>query len=365
MNHLGGVGEDPRTPGRPASWRREVDEPMDGEPQREPGRHRRGRPPGGTRFEEAAVPFSSAPPPIESLSSASFSPAEPVPVGARPFPEPDPVIDSDAVGLRKFDLGMVPASVTPPRSWRNAAWFTVTTSMTALAALLVTTALFLGPDPHRRPPDSLPVFPSGTRLPAPQATTTTVPTIGAPHLLAAQDSTTATNPAEPTSAGSGTSAGRARQAGADPEGPPPGGSAGGSGAPQPAETDSTTDLAATPTAVPFVTVGEGTPVVSGTEIREQTIAFFNAIGPDVDAAFKLVTGELAEAGLPVFTRLHDDVATVELRHITVDPVEGITISTVVVTHDDGSQSTEYRELRFAPSADPLITVDRVIPRAQW
>lgn len=49
----------------------------------------------------------------------------------------DPFIDTMPVGgLHKFDLGMVPASVTPPRSWHRAAWFTVVSSAAALCGLL-------------------------------------------------------------------------------------------------------------------------------------------------------------------------------------------------------------------------------------
>ncbi|AOS65713.1 hypothetical protein [Actinoalloteichus hymeniacidonis] len=278
-----------------------------------------------------------------------------------PLPEPDPLIDSDAVGLRKFDLGMVPASVTPPRSWRNAAWFTVTTSMTSLAVLLVTTALFLRPE-ERRAPDSLPLFPSGTPLPTLQGTQRSVPTVGAPHLLAAEDSESATHPGSESSTDGREYAHTHRftdPTGTDRE---PTSSVG----PAPSTTHHPGDgRPATASPVPSVTVGEGTPIVDGAEIRDQTAAFFEALGNDVGSAYELVTGELAEAGLPVFSQRYDDVASIDLRHVTINPVEGITVSTVIVTHHDGSQSTEYRELRFAGTTEPLITDDRLIPRNEW
>src|SRR5690606_9920859 len=40
-------------------------------------------------------------------------------------------------GLSKFDLGNVPASVTPPRSWRKAAWFATMSSCGVAVALVL------------------------------------------------------------------------------------------------------------------------------------------------------------------------------------------------------------------------------------
>ncbi len=53
--------------------------------------------------------------------------------GARVYALPE----APATGLRKFDLGNVPASVTPPRSWRRAAWFAVGTSAAVVLGLTV------------------------------------------------------------------------------------------------------------------------------------------------------------------------------------------------------------------------------------
>jgi len=38
-------------------------------------------------------------------------------------------------GLRKFNLGTIPASVTPPRTWRRAAWFAGGTAAFVACAL--------------------------------------------------------------------------------------------------------------------------------------------------------------------------------------------------------------------------------------
>src|SRR4051812_33219903 len=53
--------------------------------------------------------------------------------GARPAP--DPLVDIECSGLRKFNIGLVPASVTPPRTWKRAAWFAVASSLGVLIGL--------------------------------------------------------------------------------------------------------------------------------------------------------------------------------------------------------------------------------------
>lgn len=45
--------------------------------------------------------------------------------------------EAEAAGLRAFDLGTVPASVTPPRSSRRAAWFAVVTSAVVLGGMSI------------------------------------------------------------------------------------------------------------------------------------------------------------------------------------------------------------------------------------
>ncbi|WP_031470419.1 hypothetical protein [Sciscionella sediminilitoris] len=88
---------------------------------------------------------------------------EPVPVLEpveydRP-PKVDPLADTDSFGLRKFNLGSVPASVTPPRTWRRAAWFSVAASGAALTALVAVASAFVGKG-ERTTIDALPGLPS-------------------------------------------------------------------------------------------------------------------------------------------------------------------------------------------------------------
>jgi hypothetical protein len=80
-------------------------------------------------------------------------------------------IDTDPVGLRKFDLGLVPASVTPPRTWRHAAWFTVLCSACVLMSLLLAVNALVG---HSRQAtiDAMPNYPGEPGL-LPTTTRTT------------------------------------------------------------------------------------------------------------------------------------------------------------------------------------------------
>ncbi|MBE9375076.1 hypothetical protein IQ251_11550 [Saccharopolyspora sp. HNM0983] len=80
-------------------------------------------------------------------------------------PQPDPLTDTfPAGGLHKFDLGMVPASVTPPRTWRHAAWFAITTSAAALGGLVLAGSLLVN-SPVRLDGQQLPSMPRGRDYP--------------------------------------------------------------------------------------------------------------------------------------------------------------------------------------------------------
>ncbi|WP_091574601.1 hypothetical protein [Actinokineospora alba] len=73
--------------------------------------------------------------------------------------------DAPATGLAKFDLGSIPASVTPPRTWRHAAWFAVAATLLVMVGLTYA-AVTLVTNP-RKPEvvDALPGLPSYPGLP--------------------------------------------------------------------------------------------------------------------------------------------------------------------------------------------------------
>lgn len=76
--------------------------------------------------------------------------------------------ESRAAGsLHDFDLGMVPASVTPPRTWRHAAWFAVISSAATLGGLMFATTALVGNSPGTQAPvHEFPDEPRGGHYPS-------------------------------------------------------------------------------------------------------------------------------------------------------------------------------------------------------
>ncbi|MFC0439270.1 hypothetical protein [Kutzneria buriramensis] len=250
-----------------------------------------------------------------------------IPLPAVPPGDIDPMVDTDPVGLRKFGIGTVPASVTPPRKWRRAAWFSVGSSVAALVALLIVGALLVGPSRMRTQIESFP----GNALQVPLPTTTTVSPDrqlppGAPSEVAA----------------TGSAAGRPQAAGGAGTG-----SATSTHGPRP-----------TITTVP----GTTNPVVDPGKIAQQTQHFFAAVTSDVGEAYQLTSGALKADGQAALQQRYQDVASVQVQGITIDPAKGITINTVLVTHKDGTTTSEQHVLAFTTGALPLISQDTPVTR---
>jgi len=298
---------------------------MSGEAGRaEQGRHRR---------------LSSAPPPTTPRVGLRAAHARPVLV--RPCDEPtiplpevlpidiDPVLDTDPVGLRKFDLGTVPASVTPPRTWRRAAWFSVGSSAAALIALMVVGTLLVGPSRMRTQIESFPGNPFQVPLP----TTTDAPTRqlppGAPSAVAATNGK-GTVPARTQATGGSSTAG------SGPQGGP-------------------TSTSAQPTITTVTGVTD--PVVDPGKIAQQTQHFFAAVTSNVGEAYQLTSGALKANGEAALQQRYQDVASVQVQGITIDPGKGITINTVLVTRKNGTTSSEQHVLAFTPGTLTLISED--------
>lgn len=283
----------------------------------------------------------------EPMRRAGLRAAHARPIVVRPCDEPtiplpavpaaDPVVDTDAVGLRKFGIGTVPASVTPPRKWRKAAWFSVGSSVAALVALVVAGALLVGPSRMRTQIESFPGNPFQVPLP----TTTAAPGHPLPPLP----------PGAPTAVAE--TAGKG--AGTAPAGPTAGG-----GSP----TGSHGTGTPTGTAPPTVTTvtGPTSPVVDPGKIAEQTQHFFAAVTSNVGEAYQLTSGTLKADGEAALQQRYQDVATVQVQGITIDPGKGITINTVLVTHKDGTTTSEQHVLAFTPGSLPLISQDTPIAR---
>lgn len=240
----------------------------------------------------------------------------------------DPLQDTD--GLRKFNIGLVPASVTPPRTWKRAAWFAVISSVLVLVGLSVAAAKLVGGGGAVET-IGLPGYPSD------------VPMISALPTGGTSPSATGTRP---TAADTGRGA------------PVPGT---GSSAPGTSGQGSATNTKPVGTAPPVITTVpvSQTPIVDGSKIAQQTEHFYREMATNADTALAMTTDTVrTNAGALLEGRLAD-ISLIEVKEIVVDPSKGLTVSLLQVTKKDGSVSTEKRELSFTLGDLPLINGERL------
>ncbi|MEU4448783.1 hypothetical protein AB0K14_35135 [Actinosynnema sp. NPDC050801] len=261
------------------------------------------------------------------LERAVVRPLQPPP---EPPPPQDPFLDSDAVGLRKFNIGLVPASVTPPRTWKRAAWFAVLSSAGVLVGLAVAAANLVGSNsPAERIglpgyPTDVPLLTGFLATPQPSATPTVrrVPAEAVANGLAAATG-------ERTSAGGSSPSGR------------------------------TAGLANPETSAQVTTVpAESGPVVDADTIAVNTELFYEEVAANSDSALTLVSDTFRITGEALLGEDFADVSLIEVREITVDPARAVTVSTLQVTRKDGSTTTQKRELVFTTTGVPLIDDER-------
>ncbi|MGW6449752.1 hypothetical protein [Lentzea sp. NPDC055074] len=243
----------------------------------------------------------------------------------------DPLQDTD--GLRKFNIGLVPASVTPPRTWKRAAWFAVVSSVLVLIGLSVAAAKLVGGGGAVETV-GLPGYPSD------------VPTIGALQTGGTSPSATSASPPSAANTGRGV--------------PVPGtGSssvAGTSG--QASATNPQPPGTVPPVVITTLPVTQA-PVVDGGKIAEQTEHFYREMATNADTALAMTTDTVrSNAGALLEGRLAD-ISLIEVKEIVVDPGKGLTVSLLQVTKKDGSVSTEKRELSFTLGDLPLINGERL------
>lgn len=240
----------------------------------------------------------------------------------------DPLQDTD--GLRKFNIGLVPASVTPPRTWKRAAWFAVVSSVLVLVGLSVAAAKLVGGD---GPVETigLPGYPSD------------VPMISALPTGGTSPSATSTKPSAANTGRGAPAPGTASSA--------PGGSGQGSA----------TNTKPSGTAPPAITTVPVTnaPVVDGSTIAKQTEYFYREMATNADTALAMTTDTVRSNAEALLEGRLADISLIEVKEIVVDPSKGLTVSLLQVTKKDGSVSTEKRELSFTLGDLPLINGERL------
>ncbi|GAB1508571.1 hypothetical protein [Actinophytocola sp. KF-1] len=257
--------------------------------------------------------------------------------------------ETPATGLRKFDLGTVPASVTPPRSWRKAAWFAVGTSAAVVLGLTIATSELMGrPVSDETLIDALPAYPTGpltlAELPhhdeTSDAPSTDRPTTSTRHSTSATPSaTTEDSPARDTVIGSTTG-----EVSVVPT--------------EPTSEDTTTTSSATPAPPVRETVGDApvTPT-DPQKMGDRTEEYFALVTEDPAAAHALTTGGMAREGEEGIEARYGDVERIEVQEITIDRGKSETTSRMKVVHKDGTATIEERRLTFTWGGDPKIAAD--------
>ena len=252
-------------------------------------------------------------------------------------------------GLGTFDLGSVPASVTPPKTWRKAAWFASLSSGGVVVALLFAGSFLVGAPPQEQVSQGWPGYRGGQPLPnSNQQTDSSSP----------QNGSTAARPTGEPRAGQATNdssrpvdgAARSTSGNSVPGGPgtPSTPSTTHSGAP------GTTSSTASPTLQkPPVTPApmQSQPPRFMQQMNPQAMGqtsqnFLNTVTGNPAAAADFTTGPLHAQGPQALAQRYSDVAYFEVKNVYIDQDEGYTINTVEVTHNDGRKSTERRKLTF-------------------
>ena len=269
-------------------------------------------------------------------------------------------------GLLGFDLGRIPAPVTPPRSSKHAGWFAAASSMIAGATLALLTSTLVGPPLAFRTVEALPGLPrmrldaaaplpdlagststrassaSGGRAPEHGPSSTPVPTgvIGVPVLAVAVGAPPEVRPTEHN-----------RPSPARP----------GSSGTKPADQ-----------AVPVAPIRETRPAeavpdfaVAGQQpsdpdlLGDRAEAFYRLLITNPAAAYEMTSGTLRQRGMTAFRQHYSNMVRIEIKKLTVSPAETTVAGLVVVTYDTGARITENRMIKFSGGDNPLINSEHI------
>lgn len=299
--------------------------------------------------------------------------------------EPDPLVDTNATGgLSKFDLGMVPASVTPPRTWRHAAWFAVMSSAATLGGLVFATSALVGntSSPQHIDLPSMPRAGEYPALPSQDDARTTRP--DAPQGVRRDSANTGGDTASPAGrlpGGSGPGAGRApsdgpgRDAPAAPAPPAPGGGDeqqddgwlgigddsddGADDATRPPSESTPPPSSTPPSSEPPRELAALVEVPDREKLRQRTADYFSAVASgDLRAAYGMTAGDLRAEGFGAFAARYAEAASIEVVDSTVN--WDTTFTTLRITRENGTELTQRRRLEFTSGDDPRIEADELV-----
>ncbi|NIH85584.1 hypothetical protein [Amycolatopsis granulosa] len=275
--------------------------------------------------------------------------------------DPDRVEDTDvrvyevapATGLGSFDLGNVPASVTPPRSWRKAAWFATASSGGVVVALMFAGSAFVAkPAPDQAGGGWIPGLGGGVPTLSGEQIAPPGPGGDESRTTASTPHGEATSPdPEPVSA----DAGPTGSAGVRAPGRSTVESTSSTG---PATEPATAPPAATTPAVPRKPPPSPAPYDADPtrftftqedpkKLASTSQSYLDTVTENAEAAQEMTGGELRQEGAEGLQRKYAQVAYFEVKHIRVHQYDGKTVCTVQTVYKDGRQVTEERTLEFA------------------
>ncbi|MGW4524389.1 hypothetical protein [Amycolatopsis sp. NPDC004378] len=245
-------------------------------------------------------------------------------------------------GLGGFTIGSVPASVTPPKTWKKAAWFATGASGAVVVGLLFAGSYLVG-----KPPADDAV--QGA-WPGYQGAPTVIDPSGEPPTDSRQGGSAA---GPDSSSRPDKEAGRTSGGGAGPVdgvAPPPPASTDG-----PRTTDTTTSPSAAPQKPPVTPAQRETPAKApwwysfppdAQTMGDNSEKFFNTVTTDPATASSVTTGQLHDQGAQALAERYAGIAYFEVKKVSIDQQRGVTVNTVEITHTDGSKTMEQRTLTF-------------------
>lgn len=279
---------------------------------------------------------------------------ETMPLALVPFPRSGEAVvgalATPPTGLRKFDLGTVPASVTPPRTWRTAAWFAVGTSAAVVCGLALAAVWLVGPQWPGQTIDALPAYPTRPleieRLPADE-------TSGVPATSTSRR-TESSSPRPEAGGAMAPSESSSRLTAASPAAA--GGEATGAGQDMPVEMGEPAAVMAAASPPQRTTVGRKPVTPTAPQaMGDRTEQYFALVTSDPSAAYELCTGSMAKGGPEAIEARYRGVSRVEVVDIVIDRSHAVTTSTVRLHHTDGRVTTERHQLTFTWGGDPRIS----------
>ncbi|PWW64400.1 hypothetical protein [Actinokineospora spheciospongiae] len=275
------------------------------------------------------------------------------------LPEPASRRDGPATGLAKFDLGTIPASVTPPRSWRRAAWFSVSAAILVVVGLSFAAVVLMSAPRDPGQVDALPGLPSGEPL---QPDVSTTATDREPNTVRENPTTSpAPSPGQRSRSAGPTASAPAGgpEDPADPADPP--------GPADPTVTARPSATASRPTSGPVepsrTTVSGAALLSAQTDpgaMGDRTEQYFRKVVEDAAAAYALTSGSLRQAGPEAIEQRYASVERIEVTGIEIDPVRSTTRASLRVVGKDGSVTEMQRELTFSTGSNPKIIAERPV-----